>query len=114
MNDFFRIFSVLLWPALINKTGELNSKKIKIPKLFRASNIILKRHNDHCFIPNRIQKAIKETWEMQIMLLRIPEKSKISLKHPRFRAAYDFMLIREKSGENLGGAGEWWTKKISN
>ena len=108
------LFSVLLWPALINKTGELNSKKIKIPKLSRASNIILKRHNDHCFIPNRIQKAIKETWEMQIMLLRIPEKSKISLKHPRFRAAYDFMLIREKSGENLGGAGEWWTKKISN
>ena len=46
---------------------------------------------------NRIQKSIKETWEMQIMLLRIPEKSKITLKHPRFRAAYDFLLLREKS-----------------
>tara|TARA_E500000331_G_scaffold268560_1_gene259926 strand:- start:14 stop:1204 length:1191 start_codon:yes stop_codon:yes gene_type:complete len=108
------LFAVLLWPALINKTGELNYKKIKIPKISSASNMILKRHNEHCFIPNRIQKAIKEIWEMQIILLRIPEKSKTSLRHPRFRAAYDFILIREKSGENLYGAGEWWTKKISN
>ena len=107
------LFAVLLWPALKNKIGELNSKKIKIPKISQASNIILKRHNEHCFIPNRIQKSIKETWEMQIMLLRIPEKSKITLKHPRFRAAYDFLLLREKSGENLGGAGDWWSKKIS-
>ncbi len=105
------LFAVLLWPALKNKIGELNSKKIKIPKISQASNIILKRHNEHCFIPNRIQKSIKETWEMQIMLLRIPEKSKITLKHPRFRAAYDFLLLREKSGENLGGAGDWWSKK---
>lgn len=107
------LFAVLLWPALKNRIGDLNSKKIKIPKISQASNIILKRHNEHCFIPNRIQKSIKETWEMQIMLLRIPEKSKITLKHPRFRAAYDFLLLREKSGENLGGAGDWWSKKIS-
>ncbi len=107
------LFAVLLWPALKNRIGDLNSKKIKIPKISQASNIILKKHNEHCFIPNRIQKSIKETWEMQIMLLRIPEKSKITLKHPRFRAAYDFLLLREKSGENLGGAGDWWSKKIS-
>ena len=107
------LFSVLLWPALINKTGDLNSKKVKISKISRNANLILKHHNEFCFIPNRIQKSIKETWEMQIMLLKIPEKSKITLKHPRLRAAYDFLLLREKSGENLGGAGAWWTKKIS-
>ena len=108
------LFSVFLWPALINKTGELNSKKIKVPKITRAANIILKQHNEHCFIPSRIQKSIKETWEMQVMLLRIPEKSKILIRHPRFRASYDFLLLREKSGEDLSGVGAWWTKKISN
>jgi poly(A) polymerase len=108
------LFSVFLWPALINKTGELNSKKIKVPKITRAANIILKRHNENCFIPSRIQKSIKETWEMQVMLLRIPEKSKILIRHPRFRASYDFLLLREKSGEDLNGVGAWWTKKISN
>ncbi|MBX2858506.1 MAG: polynucleotide adenylyltransferase PcnB, partial [Cellvibrionaceae bacterium] len=30
--------------------------------------------------------------------------------HPRFRAAYDFLLLREQSGEDLGGLGDWWTK----
>ena len=33
------------------------------------------------------------------------------LTHPRFRAAYDFVLLREQSGEDLGGIGEYWTKR---
>ncbi len=108
------LFSVLLWPALMNKTGEMNSKKVKISKISRNANLVLKRHNQDCFIPNGIQKSIKEIWEMQIMLLRFPEKYKIAIKQARFRSAYDFLLLREKSGENLGGAGEWWAKKIPN
>ena len=108
------LFSVLLWPALINKSGEMNSKKVKIHTVSRNANLVLEKHNEHCFIPNRIQQSIKEIWEMQIMLLRFPEKYKIALKRARFRAAYDFLLLREKSGENLGGAGAWWTKKILN
>ena len=107
------LFAVLLWPALINQIGELNSKKIKIHNISRAASLILKKHNLHCFIPGRIQQSIKETWELQGMLLKVPEKSKITLKHKRFRAGYDFLLLREKSGENLGGVGQWWTKKIS-
>ena len=51
---------------------------------------------------------------MQVMLLKIPEKSKILIKHPRFRASYDFLLLRENSGEDLSGVSAWWTKKISN
>ena len=51
---------------------------------------------------------------MQVMLLRIPEKSKILIKHSRFRASYDFLLLREKSGEDLCGVGAWWTKKLQN
>ena len=107
------LFAVLLWPALINKIGDVNSKKIKIPRVSKVANLILKKHNEYCFIPKRIQSSIKEIWEIQVMLLRIPEKAHITLKHKRFRAAYDFLLLREKSGEDLGGAGDWWTRKIS-
>ena len=32
-----------------------------------------------------------------------------TLNHPRFRAAYDFLLLREAAGEALGDSGEWWT-----
>ena len=107
------LFSVLLWPALVNKTGPLNFKKIKITKVSRIANFILKKHNENCFIPKRIQQSIKETWELQILLMKIPEKAHIAIKHKRFRAAYDFLLLREKSGEKLNQIGDWWTKKIT-
>jgi poly(A) polymerase len=32
------------------------------------------------------------------------------LAHPRFRAAYDFLLLRHEAGEPLAEACEWWTK----
>ena len=32
-----------------------------------------------------------------------------TLDHPRFRAAYDFLLMREAAGEALDGLGVWWT-----
>jgi poly(A) polymerase len=32
------------------------------------------------------------------------------LANKRFRAAYDFLLLREAAGEDLGGLGQWWTE----
>jgi poly(A) polymerase len=32
------------------------------------------------------------------------------LEHPRFRAAYDFLLLREAAGEQTDGLGQWWTR----
>jgi poly(A) polymerase len=32
------------------------------------------------------------------------------LSHPRFRAAYDFLLLRAESGEADPELAEWWTK----
>jgi poly(A) polymerase len=35
------------------------------------------------------------------------------LEHPRFRAAYDFLVLRSESGElqgDLAGLADWWTK----
>ena len=31
------------------------------------------------------------------------------LGHPRFRAAYDFLLLRGEAGEVSRELGEWWT-----
>ena len=102
------LFSVLLWPALTERIGEVNSKKIKLPALLRASNIILKQYREDCFIPKRIENMIKEIWEFQMKLLKFPAKSKLIYSHRRFRAGYDFLLLREEAGVNLGGAGKWW------
>ena len=102
------LFSVLLWPALTNRMGEINSRKIKSTILLRTSNIIFKQCREDCFIPKRTENMIKEIWEFQIKLLKFPPKSKLIFSHRRFRAGYDFLLLREEAGLNLGGAGKWW------
>jgi|SRR5690606_5341351 len=61
-------------------------------------------------IPRRFTLPMREIWEFQ---LRLPRRSgrraEALLGHKRFRAAYDFLLLRELSGENLEGLGDWWT-----
>jgi poly(A) polymerase len=32
------------------------------------------------------------------------------LSHPRFRAAYDFMLLRSEAGEVDAEIAQWWTE----
>ena len=53
---------------------------------------------------------IKDIWEFQIKLLKV-ESPKITalIEHKRFRASYDFLILREQSGVNLNGCGKWWT-----
>jgi poly(A) polymerase len=44
---------------------------------------------------------------------RLPRRSgkraDMLLENPRFRAGYDFLLLRESAGEETDGLGEWWT-----
>ena len=46
--------------------------------------------------------------------MKIPEKSKIAFKRKLFRAGYDFLLLREKSGENVTKVSEWWNDRVRN
>ncbi len=45
--------------------------------------------------------------------MRLPrrqgKRAFVTLSHPRFRAAYDFLLLREEAGEIEPGLGQWWT-----
>merc|ERR1712000_175570 len=54
---------------------------------------------------------MREIWELQLRLARTQSRKTTELlTHPRFRAAYDFVLLREQSGENLNGLGKFWTR----
>ena len=53
---------------------------------------------------------MKEIWDMQSRLQRAKgRKPETVASAHRFRAAYDFVLLREECGEDLKGLGEWWT-----
>ena len=53
---------------------------------------------------------MREIWDLQLHLRRRGgNRAQRLVEHPRFRAAYDFVLLREQAGENLDGLGAWWT-----
>jgi poly(A) polymerase len=53
---------------------------------------------------------IREIWDMQERLpRRSGKRADMLLDNPRFRAGYDFLLLRESAGEETDGLGEWWT-----
>lgn len=62
-------------------------------------------------IPRRFSQPMREIWEFQLRLQRRQGKKTAELvEHRRFRAAYDFLLLREQAGEDCGNLGEWWTE----
>ena len=54
---------------------------------------------------------VRDIWQLQLRLLKPRGKRALQLlEHPRFRAAYDFLLLREQLGEQLNDMGNWWTR----
>jgi poly(A) polymerase len=61
-------------------------------------------------ITRRIAGDIKDIWALQTRFESRAGKRPYSLlEHPRFRAGYDFLLLRAESGEVDLELGEWWT-----
>ena len=54
---------------------------------------------------------MREIWEMQLRLPKTRSRKAAELtQHPRFRAAYDFLLLRQQSGEDLQELCDFWTE----
>jgi poly(A) polymerase len=54
---------------------------------------------------------MREIWEMQLRFgNRNHSRARRLMTHPRFRAAYDFLLLRAQTGDpSLAELAEWWT-----
>jgi poly(A) polymerase len=54
---------------------------------------------------------MREIWALQPRFMNRSGRRPFGLiHHMRFRAAYDFLLLRCKSGELESEIGEWWTR----
>ena len=62
-------------------------------------------------IPKRFTQTMKEIWELQDRLeFKVGRRPLRLLEHKRFRAAYDFLLLREKEDPKLTEPADWWTR----
>ncbi len=106
------LFAVFLWESVRNLFNEkLQIQKVAQTAMFDAADQVLARQLPIISIPRRFTGQMKEIWNMQLRLekSRSNNRAKKLIEHPRFRAAYDFLLLRAESGEVEQEQADWWT-----
>lgn len=106
-------YAALLWPPVERRAEELIESEgmDETLALTQASEEVIAQAIHRIAIPKRFSLPMREIWIMQSRFeARTPARAKRLLSHPRFRAAYDFLLLRARSGdEELVELAKWWT-----
>jgi len=105
------LFAALLWPVIARQSGQLKSEGVPSTQaLQEATSMALAQLTRRIALPKRFSLPLREMVEMQERLQkRSFPHTELLLTEPRFRAAYDLLLLRENSGENTAGLAAWWT-----
>ncbi|MDH5358049.1 MAG: polynucleotide adenylyltransferase PcnB [Gammaproteobacteria bacterium] len=105
------LFAALLWEPVRQKWQEYQDDKVPpIPALQRAAMEVISEQVKRVAVPKRFTMVTKDIWVLQPRLAqRFGKKAFRTLTHPKFRAGYDFLLLRAESGEPLTELADWWT-----
>jgi len=101
------LIAALLWSPLQAKVRENMANGLsETESIYFASDVVISR---------RFTKTARDIWQMQPRLKRLNMKNpERLLTHPRFRAAYDFLLLRAQGGEDVTEAVDMWTRLQDN
>ncbi|MGV7207816.1 polynucleotide adenylyltransferase PcnB [Oxalobacteraceae bacterium A2-2] len=105
------LFASLLWHQVLEKwTAYRAAGEQVIPALHLAADDVLESQTEKLALQRKIGSDMRDIWAMQPRFERRSGKSAYKLlEHPRFRAGYDFLLLRCASGEIEQELGDWWT-----
>jgi poly(A) polymerase len=106
------VYAAILWFPFIAEKKVLEDKGMThVEASHEAAANVIASQQIFTSIPRRFSGPMRDIWNLQFRLpIRHGKKPEVLLAHKRFRAAYDFLLLREESGENLENLGEWWTQ----
>lgn len=106
------LFATLLWhEVLANWEQRKAQKQVSIPALYEAMDEVLDIQAGKLAITRRVAGDIKDIWALQPRFDKRSGNSPIRLlEQPRFRAGYDFLLLRAASGEIAEEVADWWTE----
>ncbi len=104
------LFAAFLWGPVALRQAELESEGMPaVPALNTAAQQVVTRQLQHVSIPKRFGMPMRDIWELQARLpMRRGKRAFQTREHPRFRAAFDLLLLREQAGEMARGLGDWW------
>lgn len=105
-------YAAILWGVVKDRQSSLMNHSVPpVPAWQQASQQVLAVQHARTAIPRHISQAIRDIWEMQPKLEQPrPRQVEATAQSERFRAAYDFLVLRELAGEETGGMGAWWTR----
>lgn len=104
------MLACLLWFDLEEQLQRLRDSGLpEHTALFTAMDDILERQREVLAFPRRLDGMIKEIWSLQV---RFEQRSGTRplrlLAHPRFRAGYDFLLLRARGSDAPAELADWW------
>jgi len=106
------LFACMMWDPVKADAQVLMEDGTPEAQAWRiAMNDGLRDQNQYVAVPRRLADIILDIWNIHFRLIkRNPRMIKTSLNNRRFRAAYDFLLLRTQVHEIDEEVGDWWTK----
>ncbi|MDC1347611.1 polynucleotide adenylyltransferase PcnB [Glaciecola sp.] len=108
------LYAAMLWYPIEEQSQKLACETDLSPAdaFNMAMTDVLQRQLQRIMIPKRFSVTMREIWAFQHRLgRRHGRRAHQMLAHPRFRAAYDFLLLRgEIEGGQLYELADWWTE----
>jgi poly(A) polymerase len=104
------LFATLLWHDVQQRAQQYEANgEFPVPALHRAMDDVLDMQTEKLAIHKRFSADMREIWGLQSRLEKRSGRSPLKLiEHQRFRAGYDFLLLRCESGELDPAIGAWW------
>lgn len=105
------LFAAMLWEPVRQETAALLARGANSYDAFhRATEHVLRQQLQHVSIPKRFSVPMREIWSLQSRFeRRAGQQAFRLLENKRFRAAYDFLLLRADTGEADKLLAQWWT-----
>ncbi|MBU1237400.1 MAG: polynucleotide adenylyltransferase PcnB [Gammaproteobacteria bacterium] len=104
------LFATLLWhEVLASWEARKKNDAPPVPAMFGAMDEVLDRQGGKLAITKRIAGDIKDIWLLQPRFEKRAGRAPFRLiEQPRFRAAWDFLVLRAQSGEAPKELADWW------
>ncbi len=105
------LFAVFLWGPIRTQAEAIREAEggSEAHCLRLASDEVIRGQQATISVPRRFTMPVRDIICMQPAFQRRGRPARKLLNHPRFRAAYDLMLLREAAGEVDGETAKWWT-----
>jgi poly(A) polymerase len=109
------LFATLLWHEVLANWEQRKARQEAITvALFAAMDDVLDIQGEKMAITRRIVGDIKDIWALQPRFEQNAGRRPLRLiEQPRFRAGYDFLLLRAACGEQPQALADWWTRFIA-